>query len=401
MLSGWPVEGTAPRSVKLGGDFPQFYVAASILQEPGPSALYDFELQERLFLEIRPEEGQLRLPFIYPPWVALLFSPLAGLSYGWAYAAWSAASLALYLTGLWVLVRRFLPAAGNDRATVILLALSFEPFLFETLIGGQVTSIGFFALAAAVTCDARRRYFLSGVFLSLCLYKPNLLMLIVPMLVCSRRWRSLGGLAAGGTIVTTLTVLVAGQSVLTDYFTVARRFAQLYMGSTDVLRMWKYVDIRTAATLLTGASWIGLLLLILCACVVGPVLIRRWLRDARSASGEPALVWATTIAWSLLLNVYVPFYDCTLVVVPMLLLTHALGGTPRLPRFPHFQWLILLMYAAAWFSQPIAQVSGVQVYTLLLLAVAIFAMTLRADGEASSMERGSRQDRGGHAMVSG
>jgi hypothetical protein len=376
MLAAGAGGRTATGTVKLGGDFPQFYVAASILQEPGPPALYDLRLQERRFREIRPAEAELRLPFIYPPWVALLFSPLAGLPYAWAYAAWSAASLALYLAGIMVLLRWFRPDAGNDRATMVLMALSFEPFLFETLIGGQVTSIGFFALAAAIDCDVRRRPFLSGLFLSLCLYKPNLLTLIVPMLVCSCRWRALGGLAAGGSLVTAVTALVAGPSVLTDYAAVARYFTRLYMSSTDVLRAWKYVDLRSATTLLTGSPSIGLLFLVICTCLVGPVLVLRWRRDARSAAREPGLVWAVTIAWTLLLNVYVPFYDCTLAVLPLLLLTHAIGGTPQLHRFPHLQWLVVLVYVGAWFSQAIAQISGLQVYTLLLLALSVFAVTL-------------------------
>lgn len=361
-------------NVKLGGDFPQFHVAGTILNGPEPSALYDFTLQEQLFLALRPGEATLRLPFIYPPWVALFFSPIARLPYAWAFAAWSGLSLTLYLAGLLVLLRRFHPATSSHRTTILLLALSFEPFLFETLIGGQLSSIAFLAFALAIEQDLCRRQFLSGLSLALCLYKPNLLVLVLPMLVFTRRWRTLGGVVAGGTLLVALTTLVLGPSLLIDYLSVARYFSQLYMSSTDVLRGWKYVDVRSATTLLTGSPSLGLVVLAVCAYLTGLALLRQWRRDSQSSARESATVWATTIAWTLLLNVYVPFYDCALVVLPLLLLTWTHDGTHQLGRHACLQWLILLMYVGAWFSQGFALATRVQVYTILLLALGAYSI---------------------------
>ena len=195
------------------------------------------------------------------------------------------------------------------------------------------------------------------------------------MLVCTRRWKALGGLAAGGLLFVALTGAVAGWSLLGDYLAVGRRFSRLYMQNTDVLRVWKYVDLRSAALLLTGKPGVALAFLLVATCAVAPFLILFWRCDRRAVADDRRLAWATAIIWTLLLNVYVPFYDCTLLVLGMLLLTQALGGASLLRRDPLLQWLVLLMYVGAWFTQAIAQVSGLQLYTVLLLTLGVYSMT--------------------------
>ena len=80
-----------------------------------------------------------------------------------------------------------------DKKTAFLLALAFEPFLIETLVGGQISSIGFLCLRLAIYQEQHGKQFLSGLFVSLRLYKPTILVVLLPMLVFSRRGRILGG----------------------------------------------------------------------------------------------------------------------------------------------------------------------------------------------------------------
>src|SRR5207249_1700600 len=113
----------------LGGDYAGFYVAGKILNEFPSDRLYDRSLQSRLFHELmpaaRPEES---LPFANPPFIAMLFRPLALLPYRWSYVAWLIVSAVLYVAGVWMLR---LPAE------TFWLALSFEPLIMEGWIGGQ------------------------------------------------------------------------------------------------------------------------------------------------------------------------------------------------------------------------------------------------------------------------
>ena len=181
----------------LGGDFPAFFVAGRLLNEYPPSRLYDLHLQEQLFLQVRPDEGGFTLPYVHPPHLAVPFRLFALLPYGWAFAAWSAVSLSLYLAGLLAMIRHVGPASLADKHATVLLALSFEPFLVETLAGGQVSSIAFFGLALAIVNEHRRRPLVSGMCLSLCAYRPTLMMLLLLMFVVSRRWNILLGFGFG------------------------------------------------------------------------------------------------------------------------------------------------------------------------------------------------------------
>src|SRR5437763_12599852 len=89
-----------------------------------------------------------------------------------------------------------LPSA--DRSLILLLALAFEPFIMECWLGGQLSAFGFFCVALALRLDLAGRPFRSGLVLGLCFYKPTLLVLLLPMLVVGRRFRTLAGMAATG-----------------------------------------------------------------------------------------------------------------------------------------------------------------------------------------------------------
>ncbi|MCB0319940.1 MAG: DUF2029 domain-containing protein [Bdellovibrionales bacterium] len=65
-----------PGSMLESGDLPGFYVAAEILQR-SPHRLYDFELQRQIENELWPHFNGHFLAFAYPPYTAVLLSPLA------------------------------------------------------------------------------------------------------------------------------------------------------------------------------------------------------------------------------------------------------------------------------------------------------------------------------------
>jgi len=369
---------------ELGGDFPAFYMSGRLLNHYPSSRLYDLQLQERLLLEVRPAEQGLRLPYLHPPFLAVVFRPFALLPYAWAYAAWSATSLGLYIAGLLAMLRHFGPFNKPDKGTALLLALSFEPFLAETLAGGQVSSIAFLCLALAISSEHRARPFSSGVFLSLCLYRPTLLTLILPMLVFSRRWRMLVGFGVGGAVLLTATALTMGPSVIADYVRTTTHFGGLYLGGNAVLRVWKFVDLRAFVTLLTGEYMLGLLVVVAAACWALPSLIRTWWTTNGTDMRGPARIWALTIAWMLVLNLYVPFYDCILLVLVFILMAHTLSGPSNVRHEPAFRWLMLLTFVTAWVSQPMARISGMQIFTLVLILVAVYVGGVRVERDAVS-----------------
>lgn len=371
-------------TVGLGGDFPQFFMSGWLLNHHPPSGLYDLQLQARLPDEMRPAIPGVMFPYLYPPFLAIGFRPFSVLPYPWAYGAWSAISVGLYVAGLLAMFREFGPFNKSDQLTAVLLALAFEPFLVETLAGGQISSIAFFCLAFSILSEQRNRSFLSGIFLSVCLYKPTLLTLFLPMLVLTGRWRILAGFFVGGSFVMGLTVLSMGPAVLADYVRAAMYVGGRYIGANGVLRGWKYVDLRAFMTLLTGDYLMGLLALAAAAFVAVPALARAWWSRDGLDRRFTAKTWALTIVWTLLLNVYVPFYDSILVVLAFILMAHSLRAPSHGPDRRGLDWLMLSVFVISWFSQAVARVSGIQIFTLVLTVVAVFAggtWGWRADSE--------------------
>jgi hypothetical protein len=78
-------------------------------------------------------------------------------------------------------------------------------------------------------------------------------------------------------------------------------------------------------------------------------------------------------------NLYVGVYDTVLVVLSAPGRRRALGtraGTgPPLP--PGFRLLLVLLYVVPWLTQPLAQLTGLQSYTLVLLTLGVYLL-LRA-----------------------
>jgi len=111
------------------------------------------------------------------------------------------------------------------------------------------------------------------------------------------------------------------------------------------------------------------------------IVILAWLATLCLRSGmggRPAscLTWAATLTWTLLLNVYVPIYDAPLVALAVIL---TLGAISELGWNDVTGWLVflaLLVFAASWNTESIAQKYGLQPLTILLLILALGQLLL-------------------------
>src|SRR5260370_26042398 len=99
----------------LGADFAGFYTAGTLLNEYPSERLYDLELQDQLYHRLLPHLApEVTLPYVHPPFFAVLFRPLAWLPYAWAYIVWLLFSVGLVLTSL-LLMRPMLDAIPGPR----------------------------------------------------------------------------------------------------------------------------------------------------------------------------------------------------------------------------------------------------------------------------------------------
>lgn len=383
----------------LGADFGAVYVAGKIFTTQSPGRIYDSTLQDRLYREEFPKApSDSHLPYVNAPFFVLPFTLLSRLPYSWAYLCWVILSLSLFLVGFKLIWKSLdgIPRAAGFAA--LLLAVSFMPFLMECLAGGQTSAVGFFCFAVAITSERHRRQILGGLALSLCLYKPTLLLLTMPMLVVTRRSNMLLGFIIGSLVLTLVSFAAVGWQGISGFINTLISFTDASTSSASGLRSWKYADINsffrpllqdysTLRWMLTGGTLlIGL-----------AVLIKTWWLSDRTNRLQQDMVWALTISGTLVLNLYVGIYDVTLVVLSVLLTSsvlyqRAVGGQTSLPS--SYKLILLLLYLVPWISQPVARLTGVQILTLVLASLVAYQLVqyrqLRSPGGVNKLSAATR-----------
>ena len=367
-------QGQTVFGVPLGADFSGFYVAAEILNRGQPEQLYNRELHHRLYHELLPHENErVSIPYVHPPFVAGLLRPLASIPYPIAVAIWFVTSAVLYLASIEIIRNTIDRPDPKQRWLILLLAFSFEPFAFECWLGGQLSAIASFSYALCFTAIQRSRPFLAGAALGLCFYKPTLLILILPMLICGRRWKVLLGMSSTGLALVGLSLIFVGWDVTLSYANELLTFSKSTSGGELEIRTWKYVDLNNSLRLALGrGSRLQVPLLASIGIVPFLILGRFWWRSARFDIEFQRILWATTLTWIPVLNFYVGIYDSILVVQSVLITATAVCLREKhltpLTR-SGFAYLILLIYGAPWFSQNLAAMTGIPTYTVLLMVL--------------------------------
>ena len=350
----------------LGGDFVQFYVAGQILNQYEPARMYDLDFEVRLQHEAVPGTAKDQmLVFASAPYIGLIYRPFALLPYAWAYVAWLIFSVALYSAAALLLLRSA-GLSAEQQKTGFLLAISTMPFLMESWIGGQISVLGFFALALFVFCRARNRRFIAGLALALALFKPTLIAIPVLMLFCGRRWRMLSGMLTGAAVLAITSIALVGVKGCIAWVDTLKFYGQLATGSAAALRRIKYVDIGSFFHLVFGNSSTLAQVLGLLAAVAGiAIMAVAWWQSSAWSAASRDLLWAATLAGGLVCNVYTPIYDTILIGPAVVLAARGILHQGGEHREILLRWLVLL-YIVPWLTQSFAEFLRFQPFTLVL-----------------------------------
>jgi hypothetical protein len=368
----------------LGGDFVQFYVAGKILNEYDAGRLYDLDLEVDLQHKSAPGTAKDQmLVFANAPFVVQVCRPFALLPYAWAYIGWLVFSAGVYASAV-VLLLRSIRLSGEIWKTGFLIAISAMPFLMETWIGGQITVLAFLAFALFAFLRARNRRFLAGLALALAMFKPTLVAIPVLILVCGRRWRMLGGIATGAVALALASIGTVGIKGCVAWVQTVKFYGRLASGTLSAFRRTKYMDVGSFFHLILGdASGLAQVLATLALIAGVAVLAFAWWRSSGWSAPARDLLWAATIAGTLVLNLYTPIYDTILVGIAAALAWSATRGRLAREREALQVWLLLL-YLVPWLTQSFAEFLRFQPYTLVLGGFACWALRTAWHGESGS-----------------
>jgi hypothetical protein len=126
----------------------------------------------------------------------------------------------------------------------------------------------------------------------------------------------------------------------------------------------KYLDLNSFFALLMGNGSVPRAIATVMGAIALLYLAWMWWRSRSGPMDARLYLWSATIAWALIINVYVPVYD-TIILVPALALAAHL--TAKQDRRMYQLWM-LLFYVIPWLTQSFAEFLHVQLFTILLAA---------------------------------
>jgi hypothetical protein len=348
--------------------FIYFYGIGQIVNEYPAIRIYDYSLQQKIFNEINPAPEGYYGPSPYPPFVALFFSLYARLPFNLAYVLWAGTSLTLYIAGIGAALREVFPGEPLKRSLIFCLALEFCPFIIFTLVNGQLASIAAASVGLAIFQESRSNPVRSGFALSILAYKPTLLLLLIPMLLLTRRFRTLFGFSAGVAILIAVATAFTGIQIWPAYAHFVTLFGKVAgVNGNSGLNLARYIDFSSFSHLVPGGrSVVGLTILICLISAVSSGLALLLWRSAKGSKSAQYLAWAATLTWTLLLNVYVPIWDTVLAVIAIILTLGALKDLKRSAATGWIAFLSLLIFAVSWVAEAFAHRFRIEPLTILI-----------------------------------
>jgi Glycosyltransferase family 87 len=198
-------------ALKGSADFSAFYAAVRMVRSGQGSHLYDIAAQGRMQSMLYPKVTTRSGTLIYdhPPFEALLYLPLAYVSYQTAYIIWIVFSLLVLL----LTVRLLWPYMAELRASwaplPLLLFLGFFP-VFVDLLQAQDSLLLLLAYTLVFVSLKEGRDLKAGCFLAVALFKFQYAVPFMVPFVLWRRWKVVGGFAISSGILFLLSLPVAG-----------------------------------------------------------------------------------------------------------------------------------------------------------------------------------------------
>ncbi len=351
-------------------DFASFYTAGRIVARGQSARLYDPVLQWQIQQEFAANVKIRRapLPYIRPPFEALLFLPLAYLTYPTAYAVWLAIKI-----GLLLIIPLVLPPAHSPfgkmgtHALQSLLCFAFFPVGLD-MVQGQDSILLLLILALALRLLLQGANLQSGAVLALGLFKFHLILPLLLILALARRSRLVLGFLATTLLLFLISLAMVHWAGVIDY---PRYLWRVNLPEFGTLRPQTMPNLRGMATALLGGSAPGTAHWIFLGIVLLGVLVAA--RSWRAFDPQPLQAgFGFSVVIVLLTSYYANGYDLTLLLLPLLLigapfLRAEVGGWPR---------TVFLLAAAVLLCTPglwllVLRTNGFCWIALTLLALAV------------------------------
>ena len=294
--------GTYISQYAVRNDFRLAYGAATVGIKNGYHHLYDLAAQTAAIEGLGA--GFNRQPFISPPPLAWLVTPLLLLPFAAALVIWTLLLLAA-LTWTWYLLA---PPGKWVRPAHLALFIGVFPVAFGVMVGQPGAWVAA-AVATAWWLMSKDRHVWAGLVLSLIVLKPQLALLVPACLLVSGHARTFGAWLVAALLLGLAALALLGPDGLTQYREV---LAETQTPAWDITRRYS----------ISGPLGLGPVLTVTQVIVVGLTLLASW----RHRGEGPEIPMVAGIVGSLLFTPYLGFQDFVMLIVAGWLLLRA-GAT--------------------------------------------------------------------------
>ena len=287
------------------------------LARTAPTNLYSLDLQKQI-QDRYVSKAEGLLPYYHPPYEALLFAPLSKLPFRSAYVAFLIANLSL-LAACFFLCREALSQPG----TLAQPKPGLQIFLFYPVVAalllGQDSLVFLAGLCAVCIALLRHRLFISGLALSLLLFRPQLAVPIGFFLAVRFGYSFLAGLFVGCASVSLVSWALVGWSGLEAFVRLIflTGSENLVKGAPNPLGIPPGMANVKGLVLLTAPSSLsprGLFIIVF----VASFLIVVWVvKELRKRFLTDKLAFSLSVAAGLVLSFHSNVYDLVILLLPL------------------------------------------------------------------------------------
>lgn len=328
--------GSTPGGGRLGGDFPAFYAAGSIVRSGDLSSLYDPARQEIEQVELGIDGY---LAFAYPPHVAAAYAPLSFLDFRLAYLVHTIVMAAAFVAAIEVLSKP-VPVLRRWRWPVLAAGFTFYP-LMTAVGGGQNAPLTLLLLAVVWRALDEDRGAVAGIAAGLLLYRPQYALPVIGLLFLAGQRRAVAWATVVGVLTWSMTAAFLGANWVATWFDEVVPFVERdaevnAANSVSILGFLQAVwgaDQRPAV--IVGA--IG-------AAAVIVTLMWLWTRPERFSLSNRMGALAIGV---LLISPHTMFYDASLLILAGAALLAGLHGSEK-SSVADCVRILALVWVAAW-----------------------------------------------------
>jgi hypothetical protein len=362
-------------------DFTALYSAGKIVREGLGKQLYDtqtqFRIQQEFAAGVSIRQGPL--PYIHPPWEALVFVPFTWFSYPAALLLWDGVNV-LILLSLPFLLRNLLPRLKQVSPLFwLFVSLAFYPIFFDLLQGQDILPLLLFFTLAFVSLK-QHNDLAAGCWLGLGLFRFHLVLPLVFILLLHKRLKALLGFVLVAFVLALVSIAIVGWNGALSYPGFVWHI-ETVMGHGAIVPV-DMPNLRGLFHTFLAAHGSKLVIQLIVGVLSVALLFfasAKWQAAKEGTAFD--LGFSLVVVSTILVSYHANTYDLALLFLPVMLLTNHLAGAELKDRW---NWLALIGPMLLLFVSPI-QMLLLQKYGKLSLLSPV--LLLWAWGLASEISR--------------